>query len=244
MISGKKKEKQNSNTTTQVPIDNKDKIDLNKAFKKNESQSIQIEERITSDENEKKVYGVYDPADFNFNLNMWSTTKADDVRASIKRIRKIKLSKTSNEILENILLSFSYPPKGMNEKEFVELKVNWLIENNRLDLLENFLRQNKEFEGKSRAVQYLVDENIAQANIKTGCDKIKFIDKTIKDSYLEKFKIYCLVFNNQKPQAQLLLDLLREQNQSDKFFDDKINFLLKISDKTTNKINEKNLLNF
>ena len=58
--------------------------------------------------------------------------------------------------------------------------------------------------------------------------------------YLEKFKIYCLVFNDQKPQAQLLLDLLREQKQSDKFFDDKINYLLGISEKTSNKINQKN----
>ena len=58
---------------------------------------------------------------------MWSTTKADDVRASIKRLKKIKLSKTSNEILENILLSYSYPPNGMEEKEFVNLKVNWLL---------------------------------------------------------------------------------------------------------------------
>ena len=56
---------------------------------------------------------------FNFNLNMWSTTKADDVRASIKRINKINLSKTSSEIYENIMLSFSYPPVGMNDKEFV-----------------------------------------------------------------------------------------------------------------------------
>ena len=175
---------------------------------------------------------------------MWSTTKAEDVRSSIKRIKKINLSKTSNEILENVLLSFSYPPEGMEEKEFVNLKINWLIENNRLNLLEEFLKQNKEFEGKSKAVQYLVDNNIAQANIKEGCEKIKFIDSTIKDSYLEKFKIYCLVFNNKKSQAQLLLDLLREQKQSDKFFDDKINFLLGITEKTSNKINEKNLLNF
>ena len=42
----------------------------------------------------------------------------------------------------------------------------------------------------------------------------------------------------------MLLDLLREQNQSDQFFDDKINFLLGITSKTSNKINEKNLLNF
>ena len=42
----------------------------------------------------------------------------------------------------------------------------------------------------------------------------------------------------------MLLDLLREQKQSDNFYDDKINFLLGVTNKTTNKINEKNLLNF
>ena len=41
-----------------------------------------------------------------------------------------------------------------------------------------------------------------------------------------------------------MLDLLREQKQSDKFYDDKINYLLGFTDKTTNKISEKNLLNF
>ena len=97
---------------------------------------------------------------------------------------------------------------------------------------------------KSKAVQYLVDKNIASANIKEGCEKIGFIDAKIKDAYLEKFKIYCLVFSDKKPEAQLLLDLLREQKQSSKFYDDKINFLLGVTDKTSNKINEKNLLNF
>ena len=99
---------------------------------------------------EKKVFGVYDPENFNFNLNMWTSTKAEDVRASLKRIKKINLSTTSEEILENILLSFSYPPDGMQEKEFVKLKIDWMIENNRLELIENFLKQNQEFDGKSR----------------------------------------------------------------------------------------------
>ena len=115
----------------------------------------------------------------------------------------------------------------------------------RSELIESFLKQNERFESKSKAVQYLVDKNIARANIKEGCEKIKFIDAKIKDSYLEKFKIYCLVFNNKKSEAQLLLDLLREQSQSSKFYDDKINFLLNVTEKTNiNKVNEKNLLNF
>ncbi len=220
------------------------KIILNSEREIDSNQAIKIEDGPFSKTNEEKIFGVYDPANYNFNLNMWSSTNAEDVLASIKRLRKIKLSNTSNEILENILLSFSYPPEGMNDKEFVKLKIDWLIENNRTELIEDFLKQNKDFEGKKKAVQYLVDQNISQANIKEGCKKIEFIDSTIKDAYLEKFKIYCLVFNNKNSQAQLLLDLLREQNQSDKFFDDKINYLLNISEKTSEKTNEKNLLNF
>ena len=190
-----------------------DKLETSENSKKNSSNSLEkisVSQKITEDKiidssEDVKVFGVYDPSDYDFNLNMWSSTSAEDVRSSIKRLKKIKLSRTSSEILENILLSFSYPPDGMNNKEFVDLKINWLIDNNKSDLVEDFLKQNEEFDGKSKAVQYLVDQNIAQANIKEGCEKIKFIDSKIKDPYLEKFKIYCFVFNDQKSQAQLLL---------------------------------------
>lgn len=225
-----KRTQETSNPSLSTRIKATDKIQIQ------EGSSIQLEE--------KKVYGIYDPANYDFNLNMWSTTKATDLRSSLKRLNKIELSKSSSEILEAILLSFSYPPQGMTEKEFVDLKINWLIENDRLDLIESFLKQNDQFESKSKAVEYLVNKNIASGNIKEGCEKARFIDAKIKDAYLEKFKIYCLVFNDKKPEAQLLLNLLREQKQSNNFYDDKINFLLGVTDKTTNKINEENLLNF
>ena len=256
-----------------TPLKSEDEIDIWKKNNTEEKQSTQINKKINKEETKKlnfdsiktielnqkieitdgslkensqeaKVFGIYDPADNDFDLNMWSSTKAEDIKSSLKRLEKIKLSKTADEILERILMSFAYSPRGMKEDEFTDLKINWMIKNQRTDLIENFVKQNKEFKSKSRAVQYLVDDNIAQADISEGCEKIKFIDKEIKDAYLEKFKIYCLVFNNKKSEAQLLLDLLREQNQSDKFYDDKINFLLGVSDKTSKKINENNLLNF
>ena len=222
----------------------KEVINLKKSQKIEINQKIEIEDTFSSEDKEQQIFGIYDPAENNFNLNMWSATKAEDVRSSLKRLREIKLSKTSTEILENILLSFSYPPEGMTTNEFAKLKIRWLIDNNRQDLIENFLKSNDEFEDKSKAIQYLVDKNIAKADLKEGCEKIKFIDSNLKDAYLEKFKIYCLVFNKKDSQARLLLDLLREQKKSDKFFDDKINYLLGISEKTSTKINEKNLLNF
>ena len=203
----------NEETKPEKSLQKKIKIKTNNI----NDQKIKIEKNLINSEDEDKVFGLYDPEKNDLDLNMWASSSADDVRASLKRIKKIQLSKTSNEILENILLSYSFPPKGMAEKEFTSLKINWLLENNRSDLVESFLKQNENFHNRDKAVQFLVDENIAQANIEEGCKKVKFIGSNIKDPYLEKFKIYCLVLDNKKAQAQLLLDLLREQKNLTNF---------------------------
>ena len=231
--------------STQPDINNSNILKNSKLFENNKNNNnIQIVNEILEPTKDIKIFGIYDPAENGFNLNMWAETNAEDVRSSIKRISTIELSNDSNKLFENLLLSYAYPPKGMDDKEFTNLKINWMIANKRSDLIEKFLKQNSAFHNKKRTIQYLVDENIAKADIKESCEKINFLDKNIKDSYLEKFKIYCLVFNDKKNEAQLLYDILKEQKQSDNFFDNKINFLLGITNKTNNKIKEDNLLNF
>ena len=110
--------------------------------------------------------------------------------------------------------------------------------------MRNFLKLNGEFISKDRLIQYLVDRNIAKANIPDACKKVSFIDVKIKDPYLEKFKIYCLVFANKINEAQLQYDLLKEQKLSNEFFDDKINYLLGLKEKDSGKVLDNNLLNF
>ena len=61
---------------------------------------------------------------------------------------------------------------------------------------------------------------------------------------MEKFRIYCLLLNKKDQQAQLNFDLLREEGRSDKFFSNKILFLLGLNEKPDNKISDKNLLYF
>ncbi len=228
-----------------IENDNPEKnISSQSIFTNQQNNNIEIENEILNTSKEANVFGIYDPAENDFDLNMWTTTKAEDVRSSIKRINKINLSNTAEKLFENTILSFSYPPEGMEEKEFVDLKINWMIENKKIELIEKFLKQNNTFPNKKKLIQYLVDSNIAKADIKEGCKQINFLDKDIKDQYLEKFKIYCLVFNKKKNEAQLQLDILREENKSDKFFDNKINFLLGVNPKSSQKIREDNLLNF
>ena len=177
-----------TNSSKQNQNDEKEKLNFKSSQTIKALDEIKIQESLPKQSDEQKVYGIYEPANYDLNLNMWSTTKAEDLRSSLKRLNKINLSKSSHEILEIILFSFSYQPQGMSDKEFVDLKINWLIKNNRIELIENFLKQNEEFNSKSKAVQFLVDKNIAGGNIKEGCEKIRFIDAKIKDAYLEKFK--------------------------------------------------------
>ncbi len=242
-IWSKKEKKQNSDQIQVKTKDNENKLNfeiINKA-KKNE---IEINDKILESDQARKIFGIYDPAKNNFDLNMWSKSTPENIRSSFARINKIDLSNTALKLFENTIFSYAYPPQGMNDEEFIDLKINWLIENKRTSLIEELLEQNETFHNKKKVIQYIVDSNIAKANIKAGCEKISFIDKSIKDSYLEKFKIYCLVFDNKKNEAQLLYDILQEQKKSDKFFDDKINFLLGVNDTTSNKIKDDNLLNF
>ncbi len=234
-----KKNSQDIKTSTEInssnSIFNKTNEIKNKQF---------IEENIESRENEIKVYGIYDPEDNNFKLQMWANTKPSEIKNIVKRINKLELSTFSKDIFIKTMLTYSYTPPQMSEEEFIDLKLNWLIKNDETKILEEYLNKNQDFHNKAKVIQYLIDKSISSAKLKDGCEKVNFINKEIKDDYLEKFKIYCLIFQKKNNQAQLLFDILKEQKMSDDFFNDKINFLLGISKNTTKKVNDKNLLYF
>ena len=60
-------------------------------FKSNNiTNDIKVENNILDVTKEIKIFGIYDPAENDFDLNMWSPSDADDIRSSIKRINKIR----------------------------------------------------------------------------------------------------------------------------------------------------------
>ena len=208
--------------------------------------------RIVSEINEKKiqenrqsVVGIFDPVENNFNLNMWSETDGEDIKKILERIYKLKLSKTSEELLFNVLFTNAYSPqKNLNTENFLNIKIDWLIKKKRIQDLETFLKKNPLAGQNSKAIRFLVDEYLSSADIKSACDKIKFINREVQNNYLEKFTIYCLIHEDRKDEAQLIFDLIAERGFKDKFFEDKINFLLGFKESTNQKIIDDNLLNF
>ena len=243
-IWNEKKDKTEKKILRKNNISKETKIDSSKIEVKEKKQEIKISDNENTDP-EIKLVGLYEPQKNDLNLDMWSSTDGDIIKDILVRIDKIKLSKFSEEIFINTILTYSYPPKNkFSQDEFLKLKLNWLIKNNKIKLIENFLNNNSEFFGKSKLIKHLVDFYIASADILEGCKKANFINKEIKDSYLEKFRIYCLILNKKQEEAQLNFDLLREEGRSDKFFNDKILFLLGMKEKANKKILDNNLLNF
>ncbi len=239
----KKQEKQNEQDSQ--AIDEKEitiespilSDDINKITIKIDEQKI--------DSSGEPVIGIFDPEDNNFSLDMWTNSDGKDIKNILKRINKLKLSKLSENLLLRVLFTNAYPPKSnLDSNEFLKIKIDWLIKNRRYRDLETFLKNNPEVGQESKAIKFLIDEYLSSAEIKLACEKISFIDQNVQDDYLDKFTIYCLINDDRKDEALMILDLLKERGLKDKFFEDKIYFLLGITKKTNQKILDDNLLNF
>jgi len=218
----------------------KKKININAQLPKEIEVSLESPTTI-----ENPIYGIYDPSENNLTLEMWSNSEGTRVKDTIDRVNKIKLSSFSEKLFETTLFTVSKLPNiNMTDEEFINYKIDWLVKNKKDEMISIFLNKNKNFPNKSKIIRYLVDQNIAKANLKEACTKITLINKDIKDSYLDKFKVICLINENKKNEAQLLIDLLREQKLSNKFFDNKIDYIMGVNTKEDKKIDDSNLLNF
>ena len=236
--------KENKDQSNQIENEEEIKIE-NPAISEDINKVIINVEEDNIDDLKKSVIGIFDPGENNFNLDMWSATDGEDIKKTLKRINKLNLSKASEDLMFLVLFTNSYPPKNnLDAEEFLKIKINWLIKKKRILDLENLLKNNLEANRNSKAIKFLINENLSTADIKSACDKINFIDKSVQDNYLEKFTIYCLINSGLNDDAQLVFELLKERGFKDKFFEDKVNFLLGITEQTSEKILDTNLLDF
>ena len=197
------------------------------------------------DKPEQTMLGLFDPEVNNFNLNMWSDSDGEDIKNILKRINKLKLARLSEDLLFQVLFTNSYPPKiNLTSTGFIKIKIDWLIQKKRFKDLERLVITNPKIGRETKAIIYLVNESLSNSDIKSACEKANILDKSVKNNYLEKLKIYCLINDDRKDEAQLVFDLLKEHGFKDKFFETKINFLLGITESGCNKILDDNLLNF
>jgi hypothetical protein len=230
-------------------IDNNEEKDVaqNSIYKmqSEKNNKFNIEEYQSLDLKKIKIVGLYDPAENGLDINMWSKSNGDQILNIFKRINKIDLSKDASEILNILLLTNAhYPEINISKDQFLEIKSNWLIKNSNNQLIENYLIKNQIINEHPKLTRLLVDNYLSKSEIKKACEIFSKIKVSIQDDYLSKFNIYCLINNNKKDEAQLLLDLKKELGFEEKFYENKISFLMGYTNQPDIEISENTILDF
>ena len=241
-------EENKTTETLDIADDDKEKNITENSIYKMQSQKdveLNIEEDQTLDSNKIKIIGLYDPAENGLSINMWSKSNGDQILNIFKRINKMNLSKDASEILDILLLTNAhYPEINITKDQFLELKSNWLIKNSNFQLIKNYLLKNQIINEHPRLTKLLVDDYLSRSKIKKACEIFSSIKGSIQDNYLSKFNIYCLINNNKKEEAQLLLDLKKEMGFIEEFYEKKFNFLMGYSNQPDIKTSENTILDF
>ncbi len=198
----------------------------------------------TSLEDKDLIVGLYDPSDNGLKLDMWMKSDGNEIKKLINKINSLDLSDDANQILDIALLTNSeIPNKNINEDEFINFKIDYLIKKNNKKLIVDYLEKNKSNIYNIKLIKHYVNEYLIENEIKRSCELINKVD-IFNDQYLGKFKIYCLLIENKRDQAQLIYDLLTETGFNDIFFEDKFFFLMDYKSDVKNEISENSILDF
>ena len=220
-----------------------EKIDVFNMQTKNRSDSIKVDETLNS--KEIKIIGLYDPEDFGLKIDMWSNSNGDQLKYLFSNLAKINLSRDASELMNIVLLTNAYyPKKNISEKDFLKIKSDWLIKHNNLELIEEYLIKNDILNLHPKLSKYLVDKYLSESKLDQACEIFLNNSEPIKNNYLSKFNIYCLINNGKKDEAQLIFDLKKELGFNDQYFENKLNYLFGYTNEIDKTISEKSILEF
>ena len=245
-----KKNLENNSTQNEIVNNQSNEIkknsvsDIYKMQSQKQTELIELDQSLTTES--IKIFGLYDPEDYGLDINMWSNSDGDQLKNIFNKLSKLDLSTDAKEIVKISLLTNAYlPKKNITSNEFLKLKSDWLIKNSDLDLIEEYLIKNQILNLHPGLTKFLVDKYLSDFNIKKACQIFLKNSEPIDDQYLSKFNIYCLINENKRDEAQLILDLKKELGiLKDEYFENKIAYLLGYSNKVDNTVSEKNILNF
>ena len=241
---GEKKPKENTNLIEDEAEKNIQQNTIYEMQSQKEGE-LSIEETQTLNSKETKLVGIYDPAENGLDINMWSNSNGDQILNIFKRIDKLELSRDAAEILDVLLLTNAlYPEMNISKEQFLEIKSKWLIKRSNFDLIEKYLLNNEIINEHPKLTKHLVDHYLSQSNVKKACEIFSKIKEPIQDLYLSKYNIYCLINNNKRDEAQLLIDLQLESGIADKFFNQKIDYLMGYNTEPAIEVSEKTILDF
>ena len=209
----------------------------------NQKETVEVDSTLNS--KKLKIIGLHDPEDYDLRIDMWSNSNGDHLKYLFSNLAKLSLSDDASDLMNIVLLTNAYyPSTNIQEDEFLKIKSDWLIKNKDRDLIEEYLIKNQIFDLHPTLSRYLVDQYLSESNITRACEIFAKNTQVIKNEYLSKFNLYCLINSGKNEEAQLIFDLKKELGFKDEYFENKLNFLFGFTDKTDLSISEKSILDF
>ena len=222
---------------------NTNEISIYEMQSKKKVENIKLDQNLNL--NEIKLLGLYDPEEFDLDLNMWINSDGDQLKNIFSKLYKINFSEDAKEIMNiSVLTNSYYPKKNISKNEFLKFKSDWLIKNSDFDLIKEYLIKNQALDLQPEITKYYINEYLSNYEIKRACDIFSENLNPINDEYLSKFEIYCLIKSNKNNEAQILFDLKKELGFKDLYFEKKINILFGYSNEIDESISEKTIFDF
>ena len=170
--------------------------------------------------------GLFDPGDNDLSIEMWSNTDGKDIKKILNDIQSKKLSSFSERLMDVALLTNSYvPSQNFSLNEFENFTSDHLIKKKDFKLIEEFIKKNSLIKDKEKLIKHISNYYLSMNKLDNACSAVDTLS-LIKDEYLTYFKIYCLISQKKKDEAQLLFDLSSELNTLNDFFIQKFEVLM------------------
>jgi len=229
-------------------ISNETDVENNETTNTEIIQGVKIEQQNENviinqelDSADVKLAGLYDPAENGLNIDMWSNSNGAEITSSLEKINSKKLSNFSKKILDVALLTNSYlPTNNISAEKFLNYKFEYLIKKKDFNLIKKFLINNPSLKNSDKLVRFYADFHLSNSQLDKSCEIFEYIN-LVYDDYLTNFKIYCLLNQNKKEEAQLLFDLKSEMESIDDFFVKKFNVLMSY-EKKDDVLSDENIL--
>ncbi len=241
-----KKNEPESNSETKISPDNIKTTNQSIVYElqaSKQTDTIKLDKEFSS--KDIKIVGLYDPSEYGLSIDMWSNSDGMKLKNLFENIDKFNLSEDASEIMHISLLTNAYlPNENISEKEFMSFKSDWLIKNADLELIEEYLIKNQIINMHPNLTIFLVDSHLSNSNLKKSCEIFSKNTQPIQNEYLSKFNLYCLINYGKNEEAQLILDLKKEQGFKDKYFENKINYLFGYLDEPDKEVSVNSILDF
>ena len=222
-----KKEVTNTKSTNNV-VTSSDSNKLEGVKVKLSDENIVVDQNL--DNSNILLAGLFDPDENDLKLDMWSKTDGTKIKKLLEKIQSKNLSSFSERLMDVALLTNSYiPNQNFSLDEFENFTLDHLIKKKDFDLVEEFIQKNSLIKDKERLIKHVADYYLSLNKIENSCSAIDSLS-LITDEYLTYFKIYCLITQNRKDEAQLLFDLNSELDSLNDFFVKKFEVLMGYED--------------